>query len=72
MAETDGMTTRQQDLTQALLHLQAAQRLLRGAFALRAVAVVNKAIRAVEAALSQNRPVQPRLALEAPDDLLSA
>lgn len=59
------MTTRQDELTSALLHLQAAQRLLRGALALLPLALVNKAIRAVEGLLSQNRPVQPRLALEA-------
>lgn len=63
------MNRRQHDLTQALFHLQAAQRLLREALALRPLAAVNKAIRATEAVLSHNRPVQPRLALEAPDDL---
>jgi len=59
--------TRQDDLRTALLHLQTAQRLVRGALALRPLAAVNKAIRATEAVLSHNRPVQPRLALEADD-----
>jgi hypothetical protein len=59
---------RADDLVRALFHLQAAQRLLRDAFALRALAAVNKAIKAVEVVLSHNRPVQPRLALEAPDE----
>ena len=58
---------RQDDLGLALLHLQSAQRLLRGAFALGPLAVVNKAIRLTEALLSHHRPVQPRLALEADD-----
>jgi hypothetical protein len=61
--------SRQHELEKALLHLQAAQRLLRDALALRPLTAVNKAIRATEAVLSHNQPVQPRLALEAPDDL---
>ena len=62
----------QEDLTRALLHLEAAKRLLRGVFALRAVVAVGRAIRLTEALLSQQRPVQPRLALEADDDQISA
>ena len=62
------MTGRHEELATALLHLQAAQRLLRDALALRPLAAVNKAIRVTEAVLSHNRPVQPRLALEAADD----
>lgn len=65
------MATRQEELTKALLHLQAAQRLLRGALALGPLTAVNKAIRATEAVLSQNRPVQPQLALEADELSLS-
>ena len=65
------MTARQAALVQALQHLQTAHRLLRDAYALRAVAAVLKAIRAVEGALG-GRPVQPTLALEAPDDELDA
>ena len=64
--------SRHDDLAQALLHLHAAQRLLRGAYALRALAAVNKAIRWTDAALAHGRPVQPRLALEAPDDTAGA
>ena len=60
--------TRHDEVEKALLHLQAARRLLRDALALRPLAAVNKAILATEAVLSHNRPVQPRLALEAPDD----
>jgi hypothetical protein len=58
----------QDDLTRALLHLEAAKRLLREVFALRAVIAVGRAIRLTEALLSQQRPLQPRLALEADDD----
>jgi hypothetical protein len=57
--------TRHDDLGLALLHLQTAQRLLRASFALGPLVVVNKAIRLTDAMLSQNRPAQPRLALEA-------
>ena len=66
------MTARQAALVQALQHLQTAHRLLRDAYALRAVAAVLKAIRAVEAVLTAGRPAQPTLALEAPDDELDA
>lgn len=62
----------QDDLTRALLHLEAARRLLRGVFALRAVVAVSRAIRLTEAVLSQPRPRQPRLALEADDPQLGA
>lgn len=63
------MTARQTALVQALFHLQTAHRLLRAAYALRAVVALLKVIRLVEVAVQQGRPVQPSLALEAPDDL---
>ena len=66
------MTARQAALVQALQHLQTAHRLLRDAYALRAVAAVLKAIRTVEGVIRAGRPVQPTLALEAPDDELDA
>ena len=55
------------DLTLALGHLRAAQRLLRGAYALAALVPLGKAIRATERLLTTGRPVQPTLELEAPD-----
>jgi hypothetical protein len=55
------------DLERALQHLRAAQRLLRGIYALRAIAPVNKAIAVCEDLLRRGRPAQPPLAFEAPD-----
>lgn len=60
--------SRSEDLARARAHLAAAQRLLRDAFALRALAAVNRAVRALDATIAAGRPVQPVLALEAPDD----
>jgi hypothetical protein len=62
------MTARQLALVQALQHLNTAHRLLRDAMNLRALVAVRKAIRVVEVAVAQDRPMQPTLALEAPDD----
>lgn len=61
---------RAQDLILARQHLIAAQRLTRQAFALRAVVLVNKALRAVDHAITDVGPAQPVLDLE-PDDASS-
>jgi hypothetical protein len=55
------------DLWRALAHLRAAQRLLRGVYALEVLIPLNRAIRATERRLAANRPVQGALELEAPD-----
>lgn len=60
-------TTRRAELAVALLHLQAAQRLLRGALALLPAVAVAKAIRATEAALAAGQGAQHTLPLEADD-----
>lgn len=61
------MTARQVALTQARLHLQAAHRLLRDAYALRASVAVLKVLAVVDGLLANGRPVQPSLGLEPPD-----
>jgi hypothetical protein len=61
------MTTRSADLARALLHLQTAQRLLRGALALLPAVAVAKAIRQTEAALRAGQAAQHTLPLEADD-----
>jgi hypothetical protein len=61
------MSTRTTDLARALLHLNAAQRLLRGALALLPAVAVARAIRATEAALAAAGAVQDTLPLEADD-----
>jgi len=62
------MPARHDDLTRALEHLRAAQRLLRSALALRPLVSVARAIRMTEAALATGQPAQPLLDLEPPDD----
>lgn len=59
--------TAAQDIERALQHLRAAQRLLRGVYALRALAPLNKAIAVADDLLRRGRPAQPPLAFEAPD-----
>jgi len=58
---------RQADLSIALQHLHAAQRLLRGALALLPAVAVAKAIRATDAALRAGQAAQDTLPLEADD-----
>jgi len=60
-------TTRRAELTRALQHLTAAQRLLRGALALRASVAVAKAIRLTELVLAAGQAAQHPLPLEADD-----
>jgi len=55
------------DLTLALQHLHAAQRLLRAALALLPAVAVAKAIRATEVALAAGQAAQHTLPLEADD-----
>jgi hypothetical protein len=62
------MAARHDDLTRALEHLRAAQRLLRSALALRPLVAVARVIRLTEALLTLGQPAQPRLELEPPDD----
>jgi len=61
------MTDRQENLTRALEHLRAAQRLLRSALAFRPLLLVNRALIATELLLEGGLPAQPRLELEPPD-----
>ena len=60
-------TTRSAELARALTHLQAAQRLLRGALALRAAVLVAKAITATDRLLQAGQAGQATLPLEADD-----
>jgi hypothetical protein len=60
-------TSRRAELTRALQHLQAAQRLLRGALALRAAVAVAKAMQLTESVLAAGQAAQHALPLEADD-----
>ena len=60
-------TSRRAELTRALQHLQAAQRLLRGALALRAAVAVAKAMQLTESVLAAGQAAQHPLPLEADD-----
>ena len=53
------------DVWQAVQHLRAAQRLLRGVYALDVLVPLNRAIRIAERRLVEDRPAQAPLAFEA-------